>query len=84
MQTNRLQYFVYRCTLCRRPLTRLQIISKWESWERDGTESRGICPCGSGKVSPSNPTLWEEITTPSIWVLWWKEVALPWLSGNRR
>lgn len=76
MQTNRLQYLVYRCTACRRLLTRLDILDNWEASERTGVHL-GVCVCGGGRISPSNVTLWEELTTPRIWKLWWKEVVLP-------
>ena len=79
MPSDRLTYLVYRCVGCHRLLTKLEIIEVWESQEAAGitTGSKGICPCGSGKVSPTNAALWEEIFLPRVWRLWWHEIVLP-------
>lgn len=78
MDTSRLSYLLYRCIACRRLLTKLDIIAEWERVERAQEQSRGICPCGGSRVSPTNATLWEELTIPRVWKLWWSEVVLPW------
>lgn len=77
MSTSRTSYLLYRCIACRRLLTRLEIVAEWERLERTKEPSRGICPCGSSRVSPGNATLLEELTTPSLWKLWWVEIARP-------
>ena len=72
----RLPHLVYRCRQCTRLLTRREIYARWLEFD-SGAANTGLCPCGGAKISPSNLTLWEEITTPRVWVLWWKEVVLP-------
>jgi len=83
-QSSRLTYLAYRCEKCGRLLTKLEMIEGWERAERDGISLKGVCSCGSGRVSPTNPKLWEEICLPRVWRLWWKEVALPWVRSFRR
>jgi hypothetical protein len=73
-QTERFSYLIYRCTQCKRILTKYQIQSRWEQAERTGEPIRGICACGSSRVSPTNATVWEELTNPHIWKVWWRDV----------
>lgn len=75
-RSDRLSHLAYRCTKCRRLLTKLEIISTWEKAEREGV-SRGLCPCGGSRISPSNPTLSEELLLPRVWKLWFYEILLP-------
>ena len=74
MSSRTTTYLCYRCLACHRLITRYDILRAWEE-----AKSAALCPCGGGKISPSNPTLWEEITLPRVWRLWWGEVFLPWL-----
>ena len=76
---SRLKFPCYRCYYCGRLMTRLQIVAKWEEAEKDLANSRAaLCWCGSRHIVPTNPTLWEELTTPAVWKLWWVEFA-PWV-----
>lgn len=75
--SQRLNYLCYRCDKCGRLLTKIEIVEKWKKWEREGTESKGLCECGSGRITPGNPTLWEELTKPAVWRLWLEEVVAP-------
>jgi hypothetical protein len=77
MKSDRLSYLLYRCQGCKRLLTRLEIIESWERSESTGVRFSGICPCGSGKIGPTNAKLWEELFLPRVWKLWWYEVFLP-------
>jgi len=78
--SDRLRFLCYRCHRCGRLLTKLQILDKWHEAEKDVTKTNmGLCACGSRHINPSNPTLWEELTHPSVWRLWYYEVLLPWL-----
>jgi DNA-directed RNA polymerase subunit RPC12/RpoP len=74
----RLPHLAYRCLACTRLLTRLEILAEWDRLERTQEQSRGICPCGSNRISPTNVSLWEELTIPRVWKLWWSEIVLPW------
>ena len=75
--TDRLSYLVYRCTLCHRLITCLEIVARWEGLEASRGVPNGLCPCGSSKISPTNPKLWEELFLPRVWKLWWVEIAKP-------
>ncbi len=78
--SDRLTYLCYRCHRCGRVLTKIQILKRWVEAEKDiSVTQSAVCACGSRHINPSNPTLFEELTSPSIWVLWWHEVLLPWL-----
>jgi hypothetical protein len=72
--TGRLRHLVYRCEKCKRVLTKLEILARWEAAEKNKTPLHGACPCGGGRLSPTNLSIWEELTMPRVWVLWWKEV----------
>lgn len=69
----RLPYYCYRCYACGRLLTKLEILDVWNRSERDGIP-RSICACGSTRITPTNPKLWEELFLPRVWKLWWKAV----------
>ena len=76
---DRLRYLCYRCYKCGRLLTRLEILKKWREAEKYVGEAgeairASLCPCGSRHISPTNPTLREELFLPRVWKLWWKEV----------
>lgn len=80
---NRLRYLLYRCHSCGRLITSLQIEQGWIKAEKfnEGkpvTEQKhgDMCSCGSRHVKPSNATIWEELTSPAIWWLWYKKVFL--------
>ena len=77
MGNDRLSHLAYRCVACHRVLTCLEIVATWERYEASGETSKGLCVCGGSKISPTNPTLWEELTTPRIWKLWWVKVVRP-------
>jgi hypothetical protein len=79
----RLPYLVWRCYGCGRLITRLEIYARWKKSEGDNYSDNSTCPCGSGKIAPSNPKLWEEVLLPRIWKLWWVDVFLPWLRSKR-
>jgi hypothetical protein len=82
-ESARLPYLCYRCYRCGRLLTRRSILARWEAAEKSGgNSSAAICACGSRHISPSNPTLSEELRMPSIWVLWLTDVVWPWLRGK--
>jgi DNA-directed RNA polymerase subunit RPC12/RpoP len=85
----RLRHLLYRCYRCTRILTSLEIERSWAKGEK---ANEGVpvenqvahpqsCPCGSRHLTPTNASLWEELTRPSIWWLWYKRVFLPWLRG---
>lgn len=74
-----MKYLVYRCNGCRRVLTKYQLIAAWDKAEANGADQKGVCFCGSGRVSPTNITTFEELTNLAIWKVWWLDVALPWL-----
>lgn len=67
--SNRLRYPVYRCEKCKRLLTRLEIVRKWEKAEAEPniTASIALCVCGSGRISPTNLTQDEENRFGSYW-----------------
>lgn len=73
--SNRLRYPVYRCEKCKRLLTRLEIVAKWERAEAAASQPATIalCACGGGRISPANPTLWEELTSPRLWRQAWRD-----------
>ena len=77
MASREVSYLLYRCQGCRRIITKLQLISRWSAWEKAGIDSKGVCKCGSGRLSPTNASVWEELTSPAIWKLWLLEVVLP-------
>ena len=80
VSSDRLKFPCYRCYRCHRVITKLQIVARWEEAEKDLTSTHlTICPCGSRHINPTNPSLFEELTTPAIWKLWYYEVFLPWL-----
>ena len=85
---SRLRYLLYRCHKCGKVITALHIEKVWAKAEKfnEGKpvkeQQHGVlCSCGSRHVTPSNATTWEELTNPSIWLLWYKRVFLPWLRG---
>lgn len=82
----RLRYLCYRCYLCGRLLTKTEILALWDRNDRafaeNGTTSSAICPCGSNKISPTNPLWWEELLLPRVWKLWWVERVRPWLKAK--
>jgi hypothetical protein len=80
--TQRLRHFCYRCYVCGRLLTRREISARWVKSEKNGLVDASICPCGSKRLTPSNPTLIEELTLPRVWSLWATEVVWPWLKGE--
>jgi hypothetical protein len=43
MDTSRLPHYLYRCLICHRLLTKLEIIGEWERLERTKEPSRGVC-----------------------------------------
>lgn len=71
--SNRLRYPIYRCEKCKRLLTRLEIVRKWEKAEAQPNKvaTVSLCICGSGRISPANPTLWQELTSPRLWRQAW-------------
>lgn len=79
----RTRYLFYRCNNGH-PITALQLEEAWAKAEKHNAENTSqhhaeVCPCGSRKISPGNPTLLEEWTRPSIWRLWFHRVFVPWL-----
>lgn len=58
----------YRCYLCGRLITRLEIANAWSE------KRANLCTCGSGKIAPTNPKLWEELFLPRVWKLWWSDI----------
>jgi hypothetical protein len=76
MVERRLTYLIYRCYACHRLLTHFEIEKRWQRAEA-GDPQNGVCPCGSGKISPSNAKLWEELFLPRVWKVWWKDIILP-------
>jgi len=77
IEVSELRYLVYRCSGCRRVLTSLEMQERWSKSQTEGFKDNSICPCGSTKLIPSNPSLLEELTLPRIWKLWFKKVFLP-------
>jgi hypothetical protein len=79
-RNERLRYLCYRCYRCGALLTKYQILDRWEAAEKDiGVVHSALCKCGCRHITPSNPTLFEELTSPSIWKLWLYDVFIPWL-----
>ena len=77
----RLKHLLYRCLQCKRVLTKYQIMARWERLEASGSSSgNGLCECGGSRVSPTNVSILEELTSPSIWLVWWRDVVRPWLN----
>jgi hypothetical protein len=69
----RVSYLTYRCYVCGRLVTKLEIIAAWDESDRTG-KTRQLCACGSGRLAPTNPKWWEELFLPRVWYLWWHEV----------
>lgn len=69
---DRVRHLCYRCYRCGRLLTKIEIARTWRTNEMQSVRTIPLCPCGSRHIVPTNPTLWEELTTPRIWVLWWR------------
>lgn len=69
--SDRLRHPLYRCSSCGRILTRHEIVGKWQKLEESGTFDASICVCGSRKVNPTNPKLWEELFLPRVWKEAW-------------
>lgn len=65
MERSEIKFPCWRCYNCGRLITRLEIAEAWEA------KKNNLCPCGSGKISPTNPRLWEELFLPRVWKLWW-------------
>jgi hypothetical protein len=82
---SRLRYLCYRCYRCGRLLTKGEILGKWAKAEQDPTVVHSaLCRCGSRHISPTNPSLWEELTKPRVWRLWWDYVLVPWLRTGKK
>ena len=79
MSEREMKYWLYRCLACRRILTKYQLAAVWERAEKSGVDTKGVCVCGGGRVGPTNATIFEEVTNPHIWKLWWLDVFLPWV-----
>ena len=73
------KYLLFRCYKCGRLITKYQMLDIWQEAELADADVKGLCPCGSGRISPGNATVWEELTRPDVWLVWWLDVALPWL-----
>lgn len=71
----RLRYLAYRCKSCGRPLTKLEILARWDRMEVEGGKESALCPCGSRMITPTTFKVWEELLYPKIWRLFWKEVS---------
>lgn len=56
-------YYCYRCFDCARLITKIEVI------EARGRGDLALCRCGSRKVKPTNPTVWEELFLPRCWKL---------------
>lgn len=61
-KTDRL-FYCYRCHLCQRLLTKLEIL------EARAAGRLNLCPCGSRKIQVTNPKMWEELFLPRVWKL---------------
>ena len=66
MEGSRLSHPLWRCNACKRLLTAIQIQKVWEHLEASGEPSKGVCPCGGGRISPTNPTPEEYETLGSL------------------
>ena len=73
------RHLLYRCQGCKRVITKCQLIAAWERAEASGVDQKGVCVCGGGRINPTNASIFEELTSPAIWVLWWRDVVVPWL-----
>jgi len=83
MNKEDIRYLCYRCYICGRLITKLDLVRVWTAAEKAGVDQKSVCPCGSGKLSPTNPKLWEELLLPRVWRLWLQEVVWPWVKGKR-
>ena len=72
-KSDRLRFLLYRCYQCHRLLTHYEILKTWTKAEA-GDPQNGLCPCGSGKITPTNAKLWEELLLPRVWRVIWKDV----------
>ena len=66
--SSRITYPLYRCEKCSKLITRRQIRQRWALATHGPKPDSSICNCGSRRISPSNATLWEELTSPAIWI----------------
>jgi len=60
-------YLCYRCLRCTRLITKLEML-EWRA-AADGRGRPNICPCGSGRISATNPTDEESERMLSVWQL---------------
>lgn len=83
MAEREMKYLLYRCQSCKAPITALQLDDRWSAAEALGVDhaSIGACVCGGNRLAPTNVTLFEELTRPSLWRLWWVMVVVPWVKG---
>ena len=86
---SRSRYLLYACHKCGRLVTCLQVEAKWAEAEKanigcqPGEEHHpNICVCGSRQLAPANASVWQELTSPAIWRLWWVKIARPYLRGR--
>lgn len=82
------RYLIYRCYVCGRLLTKLELEATWRRLEENlppegEPAASALCPCGSNKVTPGNALWWEEFL-PRVLKLWWVEIAWPWVKGKFR
>jgi len=81
---DRVRNFAYRCYKCGRLITSLEVLAAWRTSEgKDGLTHDPLCPCGSRHITPTNVTLWEELTLPRVWKLWYYRIFKPWLEAKR-
>jgi DNA-directed RNA polymerase subunit RPC12/RpoP len=73
-----IRFPVYRCERCGRLVTRLAIRKAWAA-----AGSMAVCSCGSRRISPTNPSLWEELTSPAIWKQAWTDRYIYNSDGSR-
>ena len=69
-------YDFYRCYMCRRLLTRLEEDAALHGGSKRGETDMGMlimCPCGSGKYSPTN-LLWYEWFYPRVLKFAWLRI----------
>lgn len=65
MSESVIRFPVYRCEKCKGLITRDEIRA---AWARGSSPSDlAVCRCGSRRFSPTNLTLWQELTSVKVW-----------------
>jgi hypothetical protein len=72
--SERLRFYAFRCNSCKRVITKRQILAKWQKYDKSRIPISGLCKCGGIHIRPTNLTIWEEITNPHVWAMFFTEI----------